>query len=65
MTLGQGHDTPLDHEQQLCEIFKIKIQLGSEELWPGHGLWVCVHCDLDIRDMTLGQGHDTPLGQGQ
>ena len=20
MTLGQGHDTPLDHGQQLCEI---------------------------------------------
>ena len=27
--------------------------------------WVCVHCDLDLRDMTLGQGHDTPLGHGQ
>ena len=37
----------------------------SEELWPGHGIWVCVHCDLDIRDTTMGQGHDTFLGHGQ
>ena len=22
---------------------------------PGHGFWVCVHCDLDLGDMTLGQ----------
>ena len=43
----------------------IQIQHGSEELWPGHGFWVCVHCDLDLGDMTLGQGHDTPLGHGQ
>ena len=27
--------------------------------------WVCVHCDLDLRDMTLGQGNDTPLGHEQ
>ena len=27
-----------------------RIQLGSEESWPGHGYWVCVHCDLDLRD---------------
>ena len=43
----------------------IQIQLGSEELWPGHWFWVFVHCDLDLEDMTLGQGHDTPLGYGQ
>ena len=43
----------------------IQIQLGSEELWPGHGFWVCVHCYLDLGDMTLGQCHDTPLGHGQ
>ena len=42
-----------------------QIQLGSEELWPGHGFPECVHCDLDLGDMTLGQGHDTPLGHGQ
>ena len=28
-------------------------------------IWLCVHYDLDIRDMTLGQGHDTPLDHGQ
>ena len=41
----------------------IQIQLGSEELCPGHWFPVCVHCDLE--GMTLGQGHDTPLGHGQ
>ena len=29
---------------------------GIEELWPGHGFWVCVHCNLDLGDMTLGHG---------
>ena len=43
----------------------IQIQYGSEELWPGHGFWVCAYCDLDIGGMTLGQGHDTPWGHGQ
>ena len=106
-TLGQGHDTPLGHGQQLfvilsvyanyigpsvmtdanCEGFPtcddritendkcvikiigihciIQIQLGSEELWPGHRFRVCVHCDLYLGDMTLGQGHDISLGHGQ
>ena len=26
---------------------------------------VCVHCDLDIRDMSLSQGHDTLFDHGQ
>ena len=43
----------------------IHIQHGTEELWPGHGFWVCVHCDFDLGDMTLGQRHDTFLGHGQ
>ena len=43
----------------------IQIQHGSEELWTGHGFWVCVHCDLDLGDMTLCQDHDTPSGHGQ
>ena len=43
----------------------IQIQHGREELWSEHGIWVCVHCDLDLGSMTLGQGHDTPLGHGQ
>ena len=33
----------------------IQIETGSEELWPGHGFWVCVHCDLDLWNMTFGQ----------
>ena len=37
----------------------IQIQLGSEELWLRHRFWVCLHCELSIRDMTLGQGHGT------
>ena len=40
-------------------------QHGNEEWWPGHGFWVCVHCDLELGDMTLGLGHVTPLGHGQ
>ena len=45
----------------------IQIQHISEELWPGQGFWVCVHCDLDLGDMTLCQDHDTvtPLSNGQ
>ena len=43
----------------------IQIQLGSEDLCPGHRFPVYVHCDLDLGDMTLDQGHDTPLGHGQ
>ena len=43
----------------------INIKHGSEELWPGHGFSVYMHCDLDLGDMTLAQGHDTPLGQGK
>ena len=43
----------------------IQIQLGSEELWPGHGFSVCLHCDLNLGDMNLDQGHSIPLGHGQ
>ena len=43
----------------------IQIQHGSEELWPGHGFPVYVHCDLDLGDMTFGQGHDTTFGHVQ
>ena len=64
MTLGQGHDTPLCHGQQLCEIIS-KSKKSSKKLWPGHGFWLYVHCDLDLGDMTLGQGYDTPLGHRQ
>ena len=44
----------------------IKIQLGSMELWPGHGfVYVCTVTLIDFGDVTSGQGHDTPLGHGQ
>ena len=45
-------------------VWIIQIQQNSEELWPGHGFSVCVHCDLDLGDMNLVEGHDTPLGHG-
>ena len=43
----------------------IQIQLGSEELWPGHRFPVYVHCDLDRGDMSLGRSRDTPFRYGQ
>ena len=43
----------------------IQIQLCNDELWPGQGLSVYAHCDLDLGDVTLCQFHDTPLGHGQ
>ena len=42
----------------------IQIQLASEELCPGPGFWLYVHCDLDFGDMTSGLVHDTPLSNG-
>ena len=60
MTLGQGHDTPLGHGQQLCEI--LSRSNNSEELWPGHTYFAMFSLHLDLGGMTLGQGHDTPLG---
>ena len=47
----------------MCNI--IQIQLGSEELWPGHRFWVRVHCELDLWVMTLAQDYDIPLSHGQ
>ena len=61
MTLGQGHDTPSGHRQQLCEISRSNMEV---ELWPGHRFWACLHFD-HLKYITLGQGHDTPLGHGQ
>ena len=45
MTVGQGHDTPLGHGQQLNETLLIS---NITKLWPGQGLWLCVNCDLDL-----------------
>ena len=36
MILGQGHDTPLGHGQQLCESNIIQIGQVGKKLWPGH-----------------------------
>ena len=30
----------------------IKIQQGIKKSWPGHGLWLSVHCELDLGDTT-------------
>ena len=35
MTLVQGHDIPLGHGQQLCEIISIQSRWGVKKLWPG------------------------------
>ena len=35
----------------------IKVSVPSGELWLGHGFWVFVNCDLDLRDMSLAQGY--------
>ena len=43
----------------------VQIHVTSEKLRPRHGIWLCVYCDLDLRDMTLFQGYDTSLGHGQ
>ena len=43
----------------------IQIKHCSKELWPGHGFSVCVHRDLELRDMALWQVNDKPLGHGQ
>ena len=63
MTLAQGHDTPLGHGQQLCEMLSRSIL--AVRLWLGHRYWVSVHCDLDLQYMAFGQGHDTSFGYGQ
>ena len=64
MTLGQGHDTPLGHGQQLCEILS-RSNMAVKSYGPNTHILLCVHVDLDLGGMTFGQGHDTPLGHGQ
>ena len=45
MTLSQGNDKPLAKGQEMWEILS---RSNSKELWPEHGLWQHVHCDLDL-----------------
>ena len=57
----KGPNMSLGHGQQLCEKLS-RSNLTVWMLWPIHGFWVCVYCDIDLGNMTLHQGHDTPLG---
>ena len=66
MTLAQGHNTPLGHGQQLCEILSRSIKAvrswGPDTDFP----CICiVTLTLESRRYDLDQGHDTPLGHGQ
>ena len=61
MTLGQGHDKPLGHGQQFCEILS-RSNLAVRSYGPDTD-FEYVHYDLDLGDMTLGQDHDTSLDQ--
>ena len=58
MTLGQGRDTLLGHEQLLS-------RSNMEGVMARTRILVCVHCDFDLLHMALGQVHDIPLGNGQ
>ena len=61
LTLEIGHLVKVDNK---CVKY-YPDQLFREELCPGHGFSVYMHCDLDLVDMTLGRGHDTPFVHGQ
>ena len=47
MTLGQGHDTPLGHGQQLCEILS-RSSMAVKSYGPDTHILLCVHFDLDL-----------------
>ena len=60
MTFGQGHDTPLEHGQQLCEILsRSHLAVRSYGLDTDFGV---VHFDLG--DMTLSQVMTHPWVMG-
>ena len=52
MTLGQGHDKPFGHGQQLCEILSNRSNMAVRSYGPDTKLFVRVHCDLDLEGMT-------------
>ena len=64
MTLGQVHDTPFFHGQQLC------VKYYPDPTWQW---WFMArtrissmcYCNLDLGNMTLDHDHDTPCGHGQ
>ena len=43
------------HQTWTSIVWNIQIRHDSKELLPGHRLWLCEHCNLDLRDITLGQ----------
>ena len=51
-------NTLLGHGQQVCEIHVLSRSNMAERsnVWPRHGLWVCVHCYVDLGNVTLGHG---------
>ena len=63
MTIGQGHDTHLCHDNK-CEIlprFNMAVRsYGTDTLFL-----VYMDRDVNLRGMTSGQGHDTSLDHGQ
>ena len=63
MTLGQCHDTPLRHGQQLCEILS-RSKSAVRSYGPDTDLRY-VKCNLDMGDMTFNRGHDIALDHGQ
>ena len=65
MTLGQDHDTPVGHGQQLCKILS-RSNYAVRSYGPDIDFgYVCTMTLGQGHDtMTLGQGHDTPLGDG-
>ena len=64
VTLGHGHDTPLGHGQQLCEILS-RSNMAVKSYGPDTHILLCVHFDLDLRGMTLTKFGAKPLGHGQ
>ena len=49
MTLGQGHDTPLGHGQQLCEISRSKMIVKNYDSDTDFGYVCTVTLTLKIR----------------
>ena len=64
-TLGscQGHDTPLGHGQQLCEILS-RSNLAMRSYGPDTDFQYVCTVTLTLESWPW-EGHDTPLGHGQ
>ena len=64
MTLGQDHDTPLGHGQQLCEIL-FRSNLAVRSYGPDMDFRYVCTVTLALEISPLDQDHDSPLGHGQ